>query len=62
MWHGTLVNVMKHLNIREMRSSLGKLDILMDEEQELIITGNKQAIACVLPVHAGFNRLMACQY
>jgi hypothetical protein len=51
MQHKTLVAFMKHLNIREMRSNLGKLDILVDEEQELIITRNKQAIARVLPVH-----------
>lgn len=42
---------MKHLNIREMRSNLGKLDILVEEEQELIITRNKLPIARVLPVH-----------
>ena len=36
---------MKQLNIREMRSVLGKLDVLVEEQQELIITRNKQAIA-----------------
>ncbi len=51
-----LVSFMKHLNIREMRSSLGKLDMLVEEEQELIITRNKQAIARVLPVHAAKKR------
>ncbi|MGD0958473.1 MAG: prevent-host-death protein [Methylomonas sp.] len=47
---------MKHLNIREMRSCLGKLDKLVEEEQELIITRNKQAIARVLPVNAAKKR------
>ena len=41
---------MKHINVREMRNSLGKLDILVEEEHELIITRNKQAIARVLPI------------
>ena len=41
---------MKQLNIREMRSVLGKLDVLVEEQQELIITRNKQAIARVLPI------------
>lgn len=44
-------STMQHLNIREMRSILGKLDSLVEEQQELIITRNKQAIARVLPVH-----------
>ena len=47
---------MKHLNIREMRSNLGKLDILVDEEQELIITRNKQSIARVLPIQTAKTR------
>ena len=47
---------MKHLNIREMRSSLSKLDILVEEEQELIITRNKLAIARILPVHPAKKR------
>lgn len=41
---------MKHLSIREMRSILGKLDSLVEDQQEIIITRNKQAIARVLPV------------
>ena len=47
---------MKHLNIREMRSILGKLDSLVEEQQELIITRNKQAIARVLPVRSPKKR------
>ena len=39
-----------------MRSNLGKLDILVEEEQELIITRNKLAIARVLPVHPAKKR------
>ncbi|WP_411727393.1 type II toxin-antitoxin system Phd/YefM family antitoxin [Methyloglobulus sp.] len=41
---------MQHLNIREMRNILGKLDQLVEEQQELIITRNKQEIARVLPM------------
>jgi antitoxin (DNA-binding transcriptional repressor) of toxin-antitoxin stability system len=41
---------MRYLNIREMRSLLGKLDELVEEQQELIITRNKKEIARVLPV------------
>jgi antitoxin (DNA-binding transcriptional repressor) of toxin-antitoxin stability system len=47
---------MQHLNIREMRSILGKLDSLVEEQQELIITRNKQAIARVLPMHVAKKR------
>lgn len=35
-----------------MRNLLGKLDSLVNEEQELIITRNKQAIARILPIEA----------
>ena len=41
---------MRNLNIREMRNILGKLDTLVEEEQELVITRNKRAIARILPV------------
>lgn len=47
---------MKHINIREMRSILGKLDTLIEDQQELIITRNKQAIARVLPMHVPKKR------
>ncbi|MEQ1528996.1 MAG: prevent-host-death protein [Methylococcales bacterium] len=43
---------MQYLNIREMRGILGKLDQLVEEQQELIITRNKQEIARVLPMQA----------
>ena len=41
---------MQYLNIREMRSIPGKLDQLVEEQQELIITRNKREIARVLPI------------
>ncbi len=47
---------MQHLNIREMRSILGKLDQLVEEQQELIITRNKQEIARVLPMRSRKKR------
>lgn len=42
---------MHEINIREMRSSIGKLDRLVDEAGELIITRHGKAIARILPVH-----------
>lgn len=39
-----------------MRGVLGKLDVLVEEQQELIITRNKQAIARVLPMQAPRKR------
>ena len=53
---------MKQLNIREMRSVLGKLDVLVEEQQELIITRNKQAIARVLPIQGIKNALTMLIY
>ena len=47
---------MQYLNIREMRSILGKLDLLVEEQQELIITHNKMEIARVLPIQPKKNR------
>lgn len=41
---------MQQLSIREMRSSLGKLDNLLDDAGELIITRHGKAIARILPV------------
>jgi antitoxin (DNA-binding transcriptional repressor) of toxin-antitoxin stability system len=46
---------MRYLNIREMRSLLGKLDELVEEQQELIITRNKKEIARVLPIQGKKN-------
>jgi antitoxin (DNA-binding transcriptional repressor) of toxin-antitoxin stability system len=39
-----------------MRNSLGKLDSLVEEEQELIVTRNKRAIARILPVRGAKQR------
>lgn len=47
---------MRNLSIREMRNILGKLDSLVEEEQELVITRNKRAIARVLPMQAAKKR------
>lgn len=47
---------MRNINIREMRNLLGKLDSLVNEEQELIITRNKQAIARILPMQTSKQR------
>ena len=44
--HNLSVDFMKQLNIREMRGVLGKLDVLVEEQQELIITGNNQFLMC----------------
>jgi antitoxin (DNA-binding transcriptional repressor) of toxin-antitoxin stability system len=41
---------MQYLNIREMRNILGKLDQMVEEQQELIITLNKQEIARILAI------------
>ena len=57
-----LYNLMKQLNIREMRSVLGKLDVLVEDQQELIITRNKQAIARVLPIQGIKNALTMLIY
>lgn len=40
---------MKTLSIREMRSALGRLDQIVDQEGELIVTRRGQAIVRVLP-------------
>ena len=41
---------MQQLSIREMRSSLGQLDHLLEDAGELIITRHGKAIARILPV------------
>lgn len=38
------------MNIREMRNNLGRLDELLDEEGEIILTKNNQPIAKVVSV------------
>jgi antitoxin (DNA-binding transcriptional repressor) of toxin-antitoxin stability system len=41
---------MQQLNIRQMRNLLGKLDQLVEQEQEIIIIRHKQPIARILPI------------
>ena len=41
---------MKELSIREMRAALGRLDELLDEEGELILTRRGKEVARVLPM------------
>lgn len=38
------------ISIREMRNQLGRLDALIAEEQELIITRHNKPVARVLPI------------
>jgi len=40
----------QRVSIREIRNQLGKLDALIEEEHELIITRHNQAIARILPI------------
>lgn len=42
--------VRRELNIREMPTSLGKLESVFEENHQLIITRNQQPIARVLPI------------
>ena len=41
---------MKELSIREMRASLGRLDELLDEEGELVVTRRGKGVARLLPM------------
>jgi prevent-host-death family protein len=41
---------MRELSIREMRAALGRLDELMEEEGEVVVTRNGRPVARVLPV------------
>ncbi len=41
---------MRTLSIREMRNQLGKLDKLLAQEQEIIITSHKRPLARLLPI------------
>ncbi len=47
---------MKELNVREMRANFGRLDELVDQAGELIISRRGQPIARVLPI----SRRRAC--
>lgn len=56
---------MKELNIREMRANLGRLDTLVEQAGELIISRRGQPVVRVLPIarrrarpdHADLRRL-----
>ena len=58
---------MKELNVREMRANIGRLDELVDEAGELVISRRGEPIARVLPVsrrrslptHADLRQLTA---
>lgn len=41
---------MKEITIREMRASLGRLDQILDEEGELLLTRHGKTVARLLPV------------
>lgn len=42
---------MKTLSIREMRGALGRLDQILEREDEIIIARRGEAIARVVPLH-----------
>ena len=44
------------ISIREMRNQLGKLDTLIAEEHELIITRHNKPVARVLPIEGEKSR------
>ena len=44
------IDEMKVINIKEMRANIGRLDELVDEELELIVSRRGQPIARVLPI------------
>lgn len=58
---------MKTLSIREMRQNLGRLDELLEEEREIIISRRGRSIARLLPIrpvrrmpsHAGLRAEMS---
>ncbi|MEE8525880.1 MAG: prevent-host-death protein [Thermoanaerobaculia bacterium] len=41
---------MKTLSIREMRGALGRLDVILEAESEIIVARRGEAIARVLPI------------
>ncbi len=41
---------MQTLSIREMRNQLGKLDKLLGQEQEILVTRHSRPVARILPV------------
>lgn len=49
MQHLKEVNTMKELNVREMREAIGRLDTLVEDAGELIVTRRGKPIARILP-------------
>ncbi len=47
---------MQTLSVREMRNQLGKLDELLDQEQEIIVTRHNIPLARILPVRGKKKR------
>lgn len=47
---------MQTLNIREVRSALGRLEILLDTTGEIIITKRGEAIARIVPIQGKKRR------
>ena len=47
---------MQQLSVREMRESIGKLDHLVNEAGELIVTRNGKPIARILPIQGSRQR------
>ncbi|MCP4042657.1 MAG: prevent-host-death protein [Gammaproteobacteria bacterium] len=47
---------MQQLSVRQMRESIGKLDRLVDEAGEIIVTRNGKAIARILPIKGSRQR------
>ncbi len=41
---------MQTISIREMRNQLGKLDKLLGQEQEILVTSHSRPVARILPV------------
>ncbi len=49
-------DLMQQLSVRQMRESIGKLDRLVDEAGEIIVTRNGKAIARILPIKGSRQR------
>ncbi len=47
---------MQHLSVREMRESVGKLDRLVNQAGEIIVTHHGKAIAISLPIKGSRQR------
>jgi prevent-host-death family protein len=49
----TVEDPMRELSIREMRAALGRLDELVEEEGEVVVTKHGKPVARVLPIRRG---------